>query len=63
MQTQNLKQVDEGVFAMVTILGGELSDDLEQKMAVVQSAAALEHPIITDAIKGAGFTVTGINQA
>lgn len=31
-KTQNLKQVDEGMFAMVQMLGGELSEDLHQKI-------------------------------
>lgn len=31
-KTQNLKQVDEGMFAMVKLMGGELSEDLEQKI-------------------------------
>jgi alpha-mannosidase len=31
-KTQNLKQVDEGMFAMVQMQGGELSDDLQQKI-------------------------------
>ncbi len=31
-KTQNLKQVDEGIFAMVSMLGGDLSDDLQQKI-------------------------------
>lgn len=30
-KVQNLKQVDEGVYAMVTMLGGELNEDLHQK--------------------------------
>ncbi len=38
-KTQNLKQVDEGVFAMITMLGGELSKDLEQKMAHISENA------------------------
>jgi hypothetical protein len=36
---QNLKQVDEGVFAMITMLGGELSNDLEQKIAHISENA------------------------
>jgi hypothetical protein len=31
-KTQNLKQVDEGMFAMVQMMGGELSEDLQQKI-------------------------------
>jgi hypothetical protein len=31
-KTQNLKQVDEGIFAMVEMLGGDLSADLQQKI-------------------------------
>ena len=31
-KTQNLKQVDEGIFAMVEMLGGDLSTDLQQKI-------------------------------
>ncbi len=31
-KTQNLKQVDEGIFAMVSMLGGDLSDNLQQKI-------------------------------
>lgn len=38
-KTQNLKQVDEGVFAMITMLGGELSKDLEQKIAHISENA------------------------
>jgi Glycosyl hydrolases family 38 N-terminal domain./Glycosyl hydrolases family 38 C-terminal domain. len=31
-KTQNMKQVDEGMFAMVSMLGGELSPSLEEKL-------------------------------
>lgn len=31
-KTQNMKQVDEGMFAMVSMLGGELSPSLEEKI-------------------------------
>lgn len=31
-KTQNMKQVDEGLFAMVSMMGGELSPVLEQKL-------------------------------
>lgn len=31
-KTQNMKQVDEGLFAMVSMMGGELDPALEQKM-------------------------------
>ncbi|MCE5346465.1 MAG: glycosyl hydrolase family 38 [Bacteroidales bacterium] len=31
-KTQNMKQVDEGLFAMVSMMGGELSTSLEEKM-------------------------------
>ena len=31
-KTQNLKQVDEGIFAMVSMMGGDLSNDLQQKI-------------------------------
>lgn len=31
-KTQNLKQVDEGMFAMVSMLGGELNPELERNM-------------------------------
>lgn len=31
-KTQNLKQVDEGMFAMVQMMGGELSENLQQKI-------------------------------
>jgi len=38
-KTQNLKQVVEGVFAMVAMLGGELSEDLQQKIAHISENA------------------------
>lgn len=38
-KTQNLKQVDEGVFAMVAMLGGDLSEDLQQKIAHISENA------------------------
>ncbi|MGD9558748.1 MAG: glycoside hydrolase family 38 C-terminal domain-containing protein, partial [Mangrovibacterium sp.] len=31
-KTQNMKQVDEGLFAMVSMMGGELSPELEKKL-------------------------------
>lgn len=37
--TQNIKQVDEGVFAMVTMFGGELSDNLQQKIEHISENA------------------------
>jgi alpha-mannosidase len=38
-KTQNMKQVDEGLFAMVSMMGGELSPELEQKMDHVSENA------------------------
>lgn len=38
-KSQNLKQVDEGVFAMVAMLGGELSVDLQQKIEHISENA------------------------
>jgi alpha-mannosidase len=38
-KAQNIKQVDEGVFAMVTMLGGELSANLEQKLEHISENA------------------------
>ena len=38
-KTQNLKQVDEGVFAMIAMLGGELSADLDQKLEHISENA------------------------
>ena len=37
--TQNIKQVDEGVFAMVAMFGGELSDNLQQKIEHISENA------------------------
>ena len=38
-KTQNMKQMDEGLFAMVSMMGGELSPELEQKMDHVSENA------------------------
>jgi len=38
-KTQNLKQVDEGLFTMVSIMGGELSESLEAKMEHISENA------------------------
>ncbi len=38
-KTQNLKQVDEGIFAMVNMLGGTLSEDCEEKIAHISENA------------------------
>ena len=38
-KVQNLKQVDEGLFAMVSMLGGDLSNDLENKLQHISENA------------------------
>ena len=38
-KTQNLEQVDEGVFAMVNMLGGKLEDNLQQKIEHISENA------------------------
>jgi alpha-mannosidase len=38
-RTQNLKQVDEGLFSMISIMGGELSSALEGKFELVSDNA------------------------
>lgn len=38
-KVQNLKQVDEGLFSMVSIMGGELSESLEAKMEHINENA------------------------
>lgn len=40
-KTQNLKQVDDGLFAMVSMMGGELGPDLEGKMDHISENALL----------------------
>jgi len=38
-KTQNLMQVDEGIFAMVSMMGGDLSKDLQQKIGHISENA------------------------
>ncbi|MCX6225548.1 MAG: hypothetical protein NTV01_12495 [Bacteroidia bacterium] len=40
-KTQNIKQVDDGLFAMVSMMGGELGPDLESKMDHISENAIL----------------------
>ncbi|MFA6126624.1 MAG: glycoside hydrolase family 38 C-terminal domain-containing protein [Bacteroidales bacterium] len=40
-RTQNLKQVDDGLFAMVSMMGGELGPELESKMDHISENALL----------------------
>ena len=49
-KTQNLKQVDEGLFAMVSMLGGELSADLKSKIEHLSENALFfdEHTVGAD---------------
>jgi len=49
-KTQNLKQVDEGLFAMITMLGGDLSDDLKGKIEHISENALFfdEHTVGAD---------------
>jgi alpha-mannosidase len=49
-KTQNLKQVDEGMFAMVTMLGGDLSADLKSKIEHISENALFfdEHTVGAD---------------
>lgn len=49
-KTQNLKQVDEGLFAMVSMLGGDLSADLKSKIEHISENALFfdEHTVGAD---------------
>ncbi len=49
-KTQNLKQVDEGMFAMVSMLGGDLSSDLKSKIEHISENALFfdEHTVGAD---------------
>jgi alpha-mannosidase len=49
-QVQNMKQVDEGMFAMVQMLGGDLSADLKSKMEHISENALFfdEHTVGAD---------------
>ncbi len=49
-KTQNIKQVDEGMFAMVSILGGDLSSDLKSKIEHISENALFfdEHTVGAD---------------
>jgi len=49
-KTQNLKQVDEGLFAMVSMLGGDLSADLKSKIEQISENALFfdEHTVGAD---------------
>jgi alpha-mannosidase len=49
-QVQNLKQVDEGMFAMVQMIGGDLSTDLKSKMEHISENALFfdEHTVGAD---------------
>jgi len=49
-KTQNLKQVDEGLFAMVSMLGGDLSADLKGKIEHISENALFfdEHTVGAD---------------
>lgn len=38
-KTQNMKQVDEGLFAMVSLMGGELNPDLESQINHISESA------------------------
>jgi alpha-mannosidase len=49
-KTQNLKQVDEGLFAMVSMLGGDLSADLKSRIEHISENALFfdEHTVGAD---------------
>lgn len=63
-KTQNLKQVDEGMFAMIQMMGGELSNDLQQKIWHISENALFydEHTFGADESISHPFSFNSMRQ-